>query len=302
MPSDRLPVQLPLTIQRRHFQMRPTRYGVVFMLLVLAMFVGSVNYNSNLGFLLTFLLGSMAFISLVHTCKNIHGLTILSINSRPVFAGGQAKFEFFVQRGGKRHLQIGFGFNRGKATYCDIAEGHNQQVDVYASATSRGVLRPGPLIVFCTYPLGFFSVRANLDLNLECMVYPKPKFTKFNTVAESRSRVHEGGGSGSGVDDFMGLRLYSPGDPLQRISWRASSRGQGLFVKDFNGKYGSSVYLDWHSFKESDVERKLSMLCYMILTAHLNNVIYGMKLPGKTIEPDRGDYHRIRCLKALALF
>jgi uncharacterized protein (DUF58 family) len=302
MSSDRRSAQLPFTIQRRHFQIRPTRYGYVFILMVLGMFVGSVNYNSNLGFLLAFLLGSMAFVSLVHTCKNIHGVTILSINSRSVFAGQQVKFEFRLKSGGKKHVQIGIGFNKGNAIHCDIVEGHNQRVDVCASATSRGLLKPGRLIVFSDYPLGFFSVCANLNLNLECLVYPKPKFTEFKTNTESVLRGCEGRSRGLGVDDFMGLRFYSPGDPLQRISWRASSRGQGLFVKDFKWKNGSSLYLDWHSFKESGVEHKLSMLCYMILTAHRNDVMYGVRLPGKTIEPDRGDYHRTRCLKALALY
>ena len=52
---------LPHTLQPNRLKIRPTRYGNVFILLLLGMFVGSINYNNNLGFLLTFLLASMAF-------------------------------------------------------------------------------------------------------------------------------------------------------------------------------------------------------------------------------------------------
>ena len=156
--------------------------------------------------------------------------------------------------------------------------------------------------VFTDYPLGLFRVQVKLHLNMECIVYPKPIFAELNNNAEKSYNDPEGDDSGFGVDDFQGLKVYAPGDPLQRISWRASSRGQGLFVKDFEGKYGASVFLDWHAFTEPDLERKLSMLCQMILTAHQNSLLFGLKLPGKTIVPQMGDIHRHRCLKALALF
>ena len=173
---------------------------------------------------------------------------------------------------------------------------------MHADATARGILRPGPMSCFSDYPLGLFRGQVNLHLNLDCVVYPKPIFVQLSTIAEKSSSDLEGDVSGFGVDDFQGLKVYTAGDPLQRISWRASSRGQGLFVKDFEGQYGASVYLDWHAFKEPDLERKLSMLCHMILTAHQNSLSFGLKLPGKTIAPQMGDIHRHHCLKALALF
>ena len=65
--NHRFPTRLPLTLKRRGIGIRPTRHGVIFIALVLSMFLGSLNYNNNLGFLLTFLLGSIAFVSIANT-------------------------------------------------------------------------------------------------------------------------------------------------------------------------------------------------------------------------------------------
>ena len=114
--AKRSPARLPLTFYRRHLRIRPTRFGYIFILLLLALFLGSVNYSNNLGFLLTFLLGSMTLVSINLTYKNITGITILSFNTRPVFAGRQATFEFTVRGGSIRHNWIGFGFNQSQQT------------------------------------------------------------------------------------------------------------------------------------------------------------------------------------------
>jgi uncharacterized protein (DUF58 family) len=40
----------------------------------------------------------------------------------------------------------------------------------------------------------------------------------------------------------------------------------------------------------------------MVLNAYQNDVSYGLRLPGSSIQPGNGREHSIRCLKALALF
>jgi uncharacterized protein (DUF58 family) len=295
-------IPLPHTQQKNRVQIRPTRYGIVFMFLLAGMFLGSLNYNNNLGFLLTFLLGSMAFVSIAHTYKNLAGLTVVSAGAEPVFAGGQAVFKLIVDGAGKYRYGIGFAFREAKAALHDIGAGSKNRVNVGVPALSRGMLDPGPLTVTSDYPLGLFRVQSKVHRKLECIVYPKPIAGSVQTIAEKKIAGGDEGVSGPGTDDFQGLKGYLPGDPLQRISWRASSRGQGLFTKDFDGQYGASFYLEWYSLKGTDAEHKLSLLCRWILTAYQGNLTYGLKLPGSTLEPANGKIHKNRCLKALALF
>ena len=44
------------------------------------------------------------------------------------------------------------------------------------------------------------------------------------------------------------------------------------------------------------------MLCHWVLQADRFGQSYGLRVPGNTIVPARGDAHRTRCLEALALF
>jgi len=289
-------------LHRHRVRVRPTRYGIGFMILLAGMFLGSINYNNNLGFLLTFVLGSMAFVSIGHTYKNIAGLSVLFAGAEPVFAGEQAVFSFAVHGAGKCRYGIGFALDGVQPADHDIPAAARRRVKLGVHAVSRGVFNPGRLILCTHYPLGLFRVQLKRPLGLECIVYPRPIAGWVHATAEKYSAGGEEPSGGSGTDDFQGLKGYLPGDPLQRISWRASSRGQGLFTKDFNSRHSSSVYLDWYSLAGTDTERKLSLLCHGILTAQQRNLTYGLKLPGCTLAPANGQIHKTRCLKTLALY
>lgn len=300
--NHRFPPSLPITLKRRGIRIRPTRNGVIFIVLVISMFLGSLNYNNNLGFLLTFLLGSIAFVSIANTYKNVCGITIGSSFSQPVFAGQKAVFEFIISGRAANRVRLGFAFEGHQTVYYDLVAHEENRIQVLARAASRGILKPGPLLIHSDYPLGLFRVGTQIDPNLECIVYPKPLPGNVKTIDAKSPAGENVSYSGPGSDDFQGLKSYAPGDPLQRISWRASSRGQGLFTKDFKGQYGSAVFLDWHSLQAPDIEHKLSLLCHMVLNATHNDLKYGLRLPGNSIEPGKGRGHKLRCLKALALF
>jgi uncharacterized protein (DUF58 family) len=300
--NQRSSISLPVTLRWNQIRIRPTRNGFIFIFLVLSMLLGSINYINNLGFLLTFLLGSIAFVSIANTYKNIAGITIRSSFSRPLFAGGKAVFEFIIPGADANKAGVKFAFKNESSASYNLVGGTENHIQVFARAASRGILKPGPLSICSDYPLGLFRVVSQIDLNLECIVYPKPLPGKIKTRQEKSAVGEEIKFKGPGSDDFNGLKNYSPGDPLQRISWRASSRGQGLFTKAFDGHYGSTVYLDWHSIKVHDTEQRLSLLCHTVLKADQDGLIYGLKLPGSSIAPAKGRAHRNGWLKALALF
>ena len=229
-------------------------------------------------------------------------MSVLFAGAEPVFAGEQAVFRLAVHGDGKERYGIGFALDGTQPVNHDIPAAAQRRVKVGVRTASRGMFNPGPLALCTHYPLGLFRVQLKRQLGLECIVYPEPVAGNVQAIAEKNQADGDGQAGGSGTDDFQGLKGYLPGDPLQRISWRASSRGQGLFTKEFNGRQSSSVYLDWYSLEGTDTERKLSLLCRGILTAHQRNLTYGLKLPGCTLGPANGRIHKNRCLKTLALY
>ncbi|THB76463.1 MAG: DUF58 domain-containing protein [Desulfobacteraceae bacterium] len=300
LPSRPLPVEL----MRRQIYILPTALGLVFLTILAGMLVGAVNYNNNLGFLLTFLLGSMAFISIFHTYKNLAGLTIVSGRAQSVFAGEIAVFELFIKSAGNDRFSIRFQLETGEDVTTDIESGRINSLLLSVPTIRRGVLIPESLLVTSRYPLGLFYGWSRFKPDIECLVYPSPIAASFEKGAGASNQVNRSGQQeqSSGVEDFNDLRAYRPGDSMGRIFWKAFSRGRGLVTKTYTGTGGQAVMLDWHLLKDIDAEKRLGLLCHGVLTANQRKQAFGLRIPGVLIEQNTGDLHEKTCLKALALY
>lgn len=290
----------------RRARLLPTRYGWAYLLMLGAMLAGSINYGNNFGFLLTFLLTGVGLVSMLHTWRNAGGVVLVSGSAAPAFAGEPAAFEVAVRggAGAGAAIEINIESDTAAKTKIDrVAEPH-RRVRLHHATRRRGRMRTGPCTATSVYPLGLFRWRHCLAGYLECLVYPAPlESDAALTAADGDSPGDEAVDERrTGSDDFQGLNAYRPGDPLPRISWKASARGLGLYTKEFAGSGGNTRLLAWDSIPEADPERKISMLCGLVLAAHRKGNAYGLELPGQSIPPGGGEAHRHRCLAALADF
>ena len=64
----------------------------------------------------------------------------------------------------------------------------------------------------------------------------------------------------------------------------------------------SELWLDWDEARAPDTESRLSVLAQWVIQAERFGQSYGLRIPGTSIPPARGEAHRTRCLEALALF
>ena len=285
----------------RRIRIRPTRYGNTFLFILAAMLVGSLNSNNNLGFLLTFILGSMAAVSIFHTRHNLTGIQLVHMRARPVFAGEPANFEVHIRKTGHVAYAVQATLSGEDPVTIDLADGP-AAITITLATRKRGLMTPGPLEIFTQYPFGLFQARTALPHSAGCLVYPRPLDGPLTTVPGDITTGTAGAGTGPGVDDFVGLKAYQPGDNLGQISWKAYSRGQGLLIKQFSGESGRMLTIDWHALNEPDLERKLSRMCGLVLQAHQNGQHFGLRLPAVTLAPARGENHLKACLTQLALF
>lgn len=283
------------------FRFRPTGYGLLFFLVLAAITVGALNYHANLGLLLAFLLTSIAAVSVLHTYHNLRGLKVLSASARPVFAGQTAVFELELSAGASETTLVAFSFSGNDKMQANVALGPKRRVAVPAPADRRGVLSPGSLNIDTRYPLGLFACRACLTLDARCLVYPRPLAGAPTVARAPEAADGQNSSSGSGSDDFKGLQPYQPGEPIEHIYWKAYSKGQGLFRKHFAKSTGKALLFDWDAVS-GGLEKRLSLLCDAVLKSHRRNLAYGLKLPGRTLFPDRGEAHLKTVLRELALF
>ena len=294
---------VPVRLGLRNIFILPTGYGLLFLILLVAMLLGSINYNNNLGFLLTFLLGSVMLSSLMHTYSMLHGLDVLSIDASPTFAGEPAVVLVQIESNERLRKGLQWSLSGQPSIGQDVAHQEPTRVALTLPTNQRGLFRTGILRIHSEYPTGLFRVWSRLETTAEYLVYPKPLSAPLPEREKNTGRGSQKKSPLAGVDDFAGLNNYQPGDPPGRIHWPSYSRGQGLYVKIFSDLYGTTQVFDFRSIPGNDLERKLSILCFHILAADQQNLPFGLQLPGHAlIPPATGRLHRNRCLRALTLF
>lgn len=267
----------------------------------MAMTAGAVNYNSNMAFAFTFLLGAILLVSVGYTYRNLSGIQIRSINAQGVFAGENAKFVLHVHNPGNLKYAVEFELSKEAYSVENLPE-NDSHFHIEIKTTARGILRFRMLTIQTQYPLGLLRARKRIPVDASCVIYPRPAYGfSFPFESDGTGASHHKMKPVPGADDFHELKTYQPGDSPRHISWKAYSGGQGLFIKTFVADAGTSIVADWHKLKEADTEAKLSRLCGMIMKAHRTGLKYGLKLPGKSISPAIGKAHLHLCLKQLAV-
>lgn len=291
-----------VVVRPRSLYILPTRQGLLLALVLILMLAGSINYGSNLGHLVTFLLGGIWLSAILHTWRNLLGITLRPAQVSPVFAGQEALFVISLSNPSRLdRFGISLRQKRIQGESADLPKGETCLLRLPLPARRRGRLVLPEISLHSVYPFGLFHAWSYARLEMSCLVYPRPATTGEPPTESSYSRS-EDGDRGVGADDFVGLRSYRHGDSPRHIDWKALARERGLMSKQFGGDRTERVQLDWDLLPSLDREHKLSLLCRFILQAEAQAVSYSLRLPGREIAPGQGERHKQHCLAALATF
>jgi len=296
------PLQESAHLDRRYIYILPTRQGLLYGLILMAMLAGSINYTLSLGFVLTFLLASLGVVAMLYTWRNLAHLVLATGKLSPVFAGEQTRWEIVISDQDDRERDaIALTQAKNNTHYVDLAPNQRASITLALETTQRGWLQPGRLTVSTVFPLGLFYAWSYVAFDARCLVYPRPSPAGLPLPFSSRHAENGNAPNREGDEDFSGLRAFQQGDAPSRIDWKASAREQGLLTKQFHGMAQDTYWLDW-SAAPGDTEQRLSQLTRWLLDAKDCGQPYGLRLPQQEIPIDSGDLHAQRCLKALALF
>lgn len=290
-----------VTLTQRSIYILPTRSGIGFGVALAVMLLGDINYSLSLGYVLTFLLGTMGMMSMLHAFRNMAQLEVRAGHSDAVFAGDFAQFVFHFHNNGSlpRH-RLTLHDEHGHATEFDIPAQQGARVVLAIPSARRGWLASGRLTLHTEFPLGLFHAWSYLEFDTRCLIYPRPAAP--TPLPASATQNGSGSSGAAGDEDFAGLRSYVAGDALQRIAWKALAREQGLQIKQFSAMQGQELWLDADHAPAANIEQKLEILARWILDAEAQGLLYGLRLPGTELPPAHGTAHRDECLRALALF
>lgn len=291
-----------VVLNSRRVYILPTKAGLIFLVLLLLLLVGSINYSKSLGFVLTFMLVGLGNVILFSTWKNLAGLRLRTGGCLPVFAGNQAEFAVQLENPAvATRYSIEVMYDGQSFEVVDVPADQIVLAHFKVNAEERGWLNAGRFRVCTEFPAGLFVAWTWIDLSMQCLVYPKP----IKKAALPVSVSNEDGDQsllGQGLEEYAGLRRYQAGDSWRRIAWKAVARTDSLVTKEFFGGKPQRQWIDWQALAVSGVEARLSMMTRLIINAEEAGRHYGLRLPNMEIEPAHGKAHYARCLKAVAVY
>ena len=306
--SDRLqvwaarrgPDTLPATINRRRVYILPSRYGLMLAVVLTAMLIAGLNYNSNLALSFAFLMGSLTIVTMHHCNRNLLRIKVDATPEADTFAGRDATFEFVLRnesRIERRDIEI----------RCDtassvgvIAAGESQSISVQVPMARRGVTRIKRFELRTRFPFGWFF--AWTYVNTPLVVYTAPAPAGGRALPSAGGKGSSAYSEARGDEDFSGLRAYEAGVPLKHMAWKVLARGGEAAVRSYSSLAAQPEWLEWSGLEGLDDEARLSQLCQWVLESEAASRPYGLRIPGQQIEPSGGAAHRFVCLRALAAY
>lgn len=302
----RLPLSDTMTLTQRNVYILPTRPGFMLGLTLLALLVGSINYQLNLGYLLTFLLAGCGLVGM-HVCHaTLRGLSLTLQPPAPQFAGASAPLTVVLSNT-RRSTRYGIGLavldatHEDRWTWTDVPAQGTSTVQVAFRPQRRGLHRVPPLTAETRFPLGTFRVWTVWRPAAQVLVYPAPE---LQPPPLPPGEPRAGGATVLRVPttgEFEGVRAYRRGDPLKTIVWKKVAKSDQLVSRDTMQAQRLELWLDWQQCGPADPEARIARLAAWVLQADRLGQEYGLKLPGERIAPASGEAHKRRCLEALAL-
>lgn len=293
----RIPPARRVTLNQGNLFVFPSREGGGYLLMAGLVWIGATNFQNNLVLALCFLLLAVFFVAIHQTFANLSGLSLRYVSAEPVFAGSAAHCVVELVSATDRQ-QIALGWPGAADSLVSPSGRVPEAVGLTVTPPRRGRFRPGRFRLESRYPLGLVRCWTWLDLQVELLVYPRP--LPHEGVLAADSALDDQGERVAGIEDFFALRAYVPGDALGGVAWKHYAAGRGLLVREQVDYRGTDLWLDFLALPDADPEARLSKLCYSALELGAQNRPYGLRLPGRHIEPATGDGHLRQVLEALA--
>jgi uncharacterized protein (DUF58 family) len=139
-----------------------------------------------------------------------------------------------------------------------------------------------------------------IRFRFDAAVYPAPVPDHApRSGSKGSGEGHTTGTTGS--DDYVGLKTFEPGESLRHVAWKQYAREQGLWSKQYADPVDRREWVDWDDYAGMDTEQRLSRMAWQVGACVADDRVYGLRLPGLELQPDRGAAHRQAALRALAL-
>jgi uncharacterized protein (DUF58 family) len=165
-------------LNQRRVYILPTRAGLGFGALLVALLVGSINYTLGLGFGLTFVAAACGVVDMLATYRNLAHVRLRPGRASAVFAGEEAPFELLLSnrtRLDRFALWLDVDTVKEARHAVDVAAGAVATVTLSATSKRRGWMKAPRVRLSTRFPLGLFNAWSYWQPDSRALVYPFPE-------------------------------------------------------------------------------------------------------------------------------
>ena len=301
--QSRLPLRDSFTLTQRTVYILPTRPGFTLAATLLVLLIASINYQLNLGYLLTFLLAGSAMVGMHVSHATLRGLTLNLIAPEAQFAGASAVIGVNLAND-LNTIRHGIGMSvlgAGHWVWADVPPLGVATLHIAFRPARRGLHLVPALTAETRFPLGTFRVWTVWRPASKVLVYPAPE----PSAPPLPPGEPKSGGAASALHqhsgEYDGVRAYRRGDPMKLVVWKKVAKAGELVSRDAEQVQRYELWLDFAQCGAANTEHKLTRLCAWVLAAEKQGLDYGLRLPGVEVKAGHGEGHKRQCLEALAL-
>ncbi|WP_461829799.1 DUF58 domain-containing protein [Aquifex sp.] len=282
-------------------KVKVNRAGKLFILLTILLGIAAVNTGNNLLYIIVSLLLATMLLSGTVSALNLKCIKLSLKPPKEIYAQKPAEFEIFLKKENKLpSFIVEVLGNEGSALFPYIGP-EPVKGKIRFSFPRRGEVNRLRVIVSSEFPLGMFVRYYEVEFSVKLIIFPKPiPAQEFITKGFLNEEGPQESLTTTGYEELKEIRDYT-GEPMKLIHWKLSAKTDSLKVKDMSALEKGSVILTLNSVS-GDLETKLSKLTYLVNTLMRKGYAVGIDLGRIKIPPGKGEKHRLKILRTLALF
>ncbi len=314
--QSRLPLTDTTLLTQRNVYILPTRAGWMMVATLLVLLVASINYQLNLGYLLTFLIGGSVLAGMHIGHATLRGLTMNLIATKDQFTSSSVNFDVILSNPSTkvRHGICLSILNLAHWTGADVPAQGSTTIQVTGLPLPRGKHTLPTLTAETRFPMGAFRVWTVWRPAAQVWIYPAIEPSAPPLPAGEPRSGETKLSPVQATGEYDGVRAYRRGDPLKSVVWKKAAKAWAnadaqdhpqivhLVSRDLQHTQAHELWLDFSRTGCENTEAALSRLCAWVVQADQQGLVYGLRLPGQEVAPASGEAHRKHCLRTLAAY
>ncbi len=278
------------------------RSGIIFTVVTILLGVAAANTGNNLLYIVVSSMLSTMLMSGIFSILNLKGIKVVLLPPAEIYARRKIAFRLLLEKEGlfpSFMLRVSSSIDE---VFFLIVDKRGAEGTINFVFANRGIVEEVCLFISSEFPLNLFVRSFEMKVKVNITVFPEPLKTPL--PIEMSNYEKEGGmpykSTVKGYEELKDIREYN-GEPLKLVHWKLSAKKGSLMVKEMVMEEKNPVVLDLDKV-EGNTEEKLSKLTYLIIELLDMGYAVGLVLREKEIPPDRGNLHKFRMLRELALY